>query len=110
MVFSGMTSKVVAFLPQSIDQGVDGLQALRVPFSARKRKNVVEQAKLCADLLAKILLLAHEFGERRIFDGGASARGIQRLLHRMTADRIGKAEGIDSPRTVAGLRVATSLI
>ena len=78
---------------QRVDRSVDRLDALVVALSRRQRQHVVQRPELSIHLLAEVLLLAHQLGQRRILGRGARARRRQRLLHRAAANGVGKAEG-----------------
>ena len=85
---------------QRVDRSVDRLDALVVALSRRQRQHVVQRAELSVHLLAEVLLLADQFGQRRILGGRAGTRRRQRLLHRTAANGVGKAKGF--PTDVGG--------
>ena len=82
------------------------MRAVLVALARRQRQHIVEHAELRVDLLAQVLLVAHELGERRILGGRARARSRQRLLHRAAANGIGQAEGFGRGIAAAAWRCA----
>src|SRR5262249_26116750 len=91
---------------QLLDRGGGRAHRLIVALIRRQSQQIVDLAERGADLLAEILLVAHELGERRVLRYHARARIGERLLHRAAADGIGKPECLDGDvvrlRRIAG--------
>ena len=66
---------------------------------------LLSSAELRVDLLAEILFVAHEFGQRRVLVDAAGAGRRERLLHRAAADRIRQRESVGSDVAARGLRI-----
>src|SRR5262249_10233819 len=98
----------LALVAQFAYGGIEGLDSVFISLSGRQGQRVVEGAKLRTHLLAQILLLSNEIGQRFVLNQHSSARLRQRRLYRLTANGIGQRKGFDSDAIVRIARLPAS--